>query len=106
MGADNLPSAERTRRRPGLSVISILPPGRNATDHGFCSPSRTVTTSNATPDFFSGASVCPPAAGFCSGLLAGRGSTGAWPRAKLGKVTAMMAAPTYDEILIHAILHK
>ena len=47
------------RSRPGRSVTSILPPGRNATLHGLTNPSATGTTSNATFDFCSGASVWP-----------------------------------------------
>src|SRR5688500_17984034 len=99
-GAESFPSADNTRSRPGRSVISILPPGRNARPHGFCRPSTTVTTSKATPAFFSGASVCPACAGFCSGLFAGRGST--W--AKTGDEPARRAMTMNDEILITADL--
>jgi hypothetical protein len=56
-GSDLLPSALTTRSRPGRSVTSILPPGRNARLHGFWKPSATGTTLNATPSFFSGARV-------------------------------------------------
>ena len=63
-GSDSLPSAVTIRSRPGRSVTSILPLGRNATLHGLTSPSATVTTSKATFDFCSGASVWPAKAGF------------------------------------------
>ena len=54
-----LPSVPTTRSRPGRSVTSILPPGRNAMPHGFSSPSATVTTSNATFDALHGRSGLP-----------------------------------------------
>ena len=43
--------------------------------HGFTSPSATVTTVNATPDFRSGARVWPENAADWVGALGGRGST-------------------------------
>ena len=48
---------------------------RTASAHGVWRPSATVTTSNATFDFCSGARVCAANAGFCDGALGERGST-------------------------------
>src|SRR5690625_5107364 len=39
-----MPSAVKRRRRPGLSVTSIEPSGRNANDHGCSSPDTTSVT--------------------------------------------------------------
>src|SRR6476620_2942596 len=74
-GSERVPSAERTRRRPGLSVTSILPLGRKASAPGFPNPFTTVTTSNATFDLCSGASVWPGNAGVWFLPLGGRRST-------------------------------
>ena len=67
-----LPSALTTRSRPGRSVTSILPSGRNASPHGLARPSATVTTSKATFSFCSGVRVCPANAGFCPWPFGGR----------------------------------
>src|ERR1043165_3170880 len=45
-GGDSLPSRVTTRRRPGRSVTSIRPSGRNASPHGWTSPRATVSTSS------------------------------------------------------------
>ena len=69
----------RRRRRPsggpGCSVTSIRPSGRKAMPHGFCRPSATVTTSNATFALRSGARVCPGKAGVWPVAFGGRVST-------------------------------
>ena len=62
-GTESVPSGETTRRRPGFSVTSALPSGRNAMPHGNSRPVATVTTSNATFESLIGARVCPGNAG-------------------------------------------
>src|ERR1700712_3945240 len=57
-GGDNWPSADTIRMRPGRSVTSILPSGRNASDHGLTRPLAKLRTSRAPAD--DGNSVSSP----------------------------------------------
>src|SRR6185369_17173465 len=65
------PSFETIRIVPLNSVTSILPSGRNATDHGVASPVVTVSTANAVCDLRAGASVWPGNAGLGFSTLSG-----------------------------------
>ena len=49
-GGENCPSAVTMRMRPGRSVTSILPSGRNASDHGWTRPLAKVRTSSSPAD--------------------------------------------------------
>src|SRR5882672_8366571 len=57
-GGDNCPSMVTMRMRPGRSVTSILPSGRNASDHGLTRPRAKVRTSRPPAD--DGNSVSSP----------------------------------------------
>ena len=49
-GCDNCPSVVTRRIRPGRSVTSIRPSGRNASDQGLTSPLAIVWTSSGPAD--------------------------------------------------------
>ena len=49
-GGEICPSSVTMRMRPGRSVTSIRPSGRNASDHGWASPLATVWTSSWPAD--------------------------------------------------------
>ena len=73
-GGEIWPSAVTIRMRPGRSVTSIFPSGRNASAHGLARPFAMVRTSSSPAD---------------------EPNTGCWPRAAGGpaiEAASMMAA--------------